>query len=74
MFRIILKELREENKLSQKQFANKFGVAQSTVGGWESGAREPSFERLIKLADYFQVSTDYLLGTTDVREPYPKKI
>lgn len=48
--------------MSQYVFAKDFGIAQSTVGGWESGKREPNFETVQKLADYFNVSVDYLLG------------
>ena len=62
MFRIRLKQLREDSGDSQYTFADKFGVSQSTIGNWEAGKREPNFETLRKLADYFNVSTDYLLG------------
>ena len=62
MFRIILKKLREEKNMSQYAFAEAFGVAQSTVGNWESGKREPNFETMQKIANYFGVSVDYLLG------------
>lgn len=65
MFRIRLKQLRESKGLSQYAFAQKMGVAQSTVGNWESGKREPNYSTLQKLADYFGVSTDYLLGGTN---------
>lgn len=46
-------------------FAQKIGVAQSTVAGWEAGKREPNFQTLMKLADFFHVSIDYLLGHSD---------
>lgn len=62
MFRIRLKELRENAGLSQYKFADKFGVAQSTVGSWEAGKREPNFDTMQRLADFFNVSIDYLLG------------
>jgi len=62
MFRIRLKQLREGNGDSQYTFADKFGISQSTIGNWEAGKREPNFETLLNLADYFNVSTDYLLG------------
>lgn len=60
-----LKELREENSLLQKQLANELGVSQVTIARWETGNREPSFDMLIKIAKYFGVSTDYLLGLED---------
>lgn len=66
MFRIRLKSLREAAGLSQAKLAARLGVKQSTVGGWESGKREPNFETTINIADYFRVSLDYLLGRTDV--------
>lgn len=62
MFQIRLKELRERSGYSQYSFADKFGVAQSTVGNWESGKREPNFETMQRLANFFGVSIDYLLG------------
>lgn len=62
MFSLKLKELRENSGLSQKAFSQKIGVSQSTVGMWESNKREPNFETTEKIADYFKVSTDYLLG------------
>lgn len=62
MFRIILKQLREDAGYSQYSFADAFGVAQSTVGNWEAGTREPNFKTIQKLASFFNVSVDYLLG------------
>ncbi len=53
---------------SQQSFANAFGVAQSTVGGWEAGSREPTYETLVRLASFLHVSVDYLLGLTDEKE------
>ena len=65
MFGIRLKELREERGLSQYGLAAAFGCPQSTIGGWESGARETNFSTLLKLADFFGVSIDYLLGRSE---------
>jgi len=62
MFRLKLKELREQQKLSQYALAKKLNVAQSTVGGWESGVREPGHETTSKIADFFGVTIDFLLG------------
>ncbi len=63
MFSIQLKKIRENaGYSSQQSFADAFGVAQSTVGGWEAGKREPNFATIIKLADFFDVTIDYLLG------------
>ena len=60
-----LKELREEKKLLQKQLASELGVSQVTIARWETGSREPSFDDLIKIAKYFGVTTDYILGLED---------
>lgn len=62
MFMVELKKYRENANLSQAMLANKLGVSQATVGMWESGKREPNFAMLCKLADYFGISTDSLLG------------
>ena len=71
VFQIRLKELREATGLSQYSFAKQFGVAQSTVGSWEAGKREPNFATAQRLADFFNVSVDYLLGRTDEKSPAP---
>ena len=57
-----LKQLRNEKHLSQKDFAKAMQVSPSTVGMWEQGRNEPSHEMLKLMADYFGVTTDYLLG------------
>ena len=57
-----LKTLRLGKKLSQSQFAKVFHVSQQTVGAWETGRSIPGSDTLNALADYFQVSTDDLLG------------
>lgn len=60
-----LKALRTAKKISQKEFGKLFGLAESTIGMYERDERRPDFELLNKFADYFEVSTDYLLGRTD---------
>lgn len=62
---IRLSQLRKEKNLSQKEFAKTFGVAQNTVSNWENENRTVDAETAVKLANYFQVSVDYLLGNTD---------
>ena len=62
-----LKSLRVEKKLTQKQVADRIGLAISAVSSYESGTRYPSYDVLVKLARIFHVSTDYLLGMTDTR-------
>ena len=70
MFSTRLKELRKKAALTQVEFAKKINVANGTVGNWESGNRQPDHEMLTKLADFFDVSVDYLLGRTD--DPHQK--
>lgn len=60
-----LKDLRHSKGLSQKQLAEATGLSFSAIGKWEAGLREPSGYALIKLADFFDVTTDYLLGRSD---------
>lgn len=69
MLSLKIKELREEAGLSQADLAKLFGLTQSTVGGWESDARTPKLDMLCKLADYFNVTTDYLLDRAARTEP-----
>ncbi len=59
---IALRSLREERGYSQKEIASALNVATSTYNQWETGKREPDYETLRRIADYFHVTTDYLLG------------
>lgn len=63
-FQNILKELRKSYNLTQDGLAKKLKISRSTVGMYEKGAREPDFETLELIADFFNVDTDYLLGRT----------
>ena len=60
-----LLELRVENNLSRAQLAEKLSVSVRLISYWENGQRECDFDMLIKIADLFSVSVDYLLGRTD---------
>jgi len=60
-----LKELREEKGFLQKFVADKIGVRSNTLSGYENGTRSPDPEMIIKLAELYEVSTDYLLGRTN---------
>ena len=64
-----LKSLRASKKISQKDFAQALKVSQQTVASWESGRTEPSNTALKEIADYFNVSADYLLGCDTVKAP-----
>ena len=57
-----LKLLRKQHNLSQKEIGNIFHASQNTVSQWENGTRKPSYDIIQELADYFEVSVDYLLG------------
>lgn len=69
-----IKQLREQKGVTQTELAKQMGVVRSTICQYEKGVHEPDLETLIKLADYFGVSVDYLLGRqpADVieRPPY----
>ena len=67
-----LKDLREDNDLNQKELADVLGVHQTTYSSYEIGKLSLTADVLIKLAKYYKVSVDYLLGLTDVTQPYPK--
>lgn len=74
MFKIRIRELREAaGYRSQQSFADAFGVAQSTVGGWEAGKREPNFQTLMRLADFFDTTVDHLLGRSGAAHPHELK-
>ena len=60
-----LKQLRKEKKISQLKLAFDLNMSQNTISRYETGEREADYACLIKFADYFNVSLDYLLGRTD---------
>ena len=59
-FQNIFRKLRTSSNLTQNAIAEKLGISRSTIGMYETGAREPDFETLEKIADYFNVDTDFL--------------
>jgi transcriptional regulator with XRE-family HTH domain len=62
-------ELRKAKNLTQQRLAIELGIDQASVSSYESGKYFPTVEVLIKLAKFFSVSTDYLLGLSDVKVP-----
>ena len=60
-----LKEIRKKKGISQLKLAMDLNMNQNTVSRYETGEREPGINELIKIADYFNVSVDYLLERTD---------
>lgn len=69
-----LKSLREEHHLSQRQLADALGVAYSTIGMYESGQREPNYETLEIIADFFNVDMNYLLGKSIIKNSYASEL
>lgn len=64
-FSVVFKNLRIGNGYTQQELANKIGVSRSAVGMYENGDREPDFEALEVIADFFNVDMDYLMGRSD---------
>lgn len=60
-------DLRKEHKLSQYELANRIGFSRGKLANYEQGSRQPDYETLIRIADFFDVSTDFLLGKTDLQ-------
>lgn len=60
----ILKNLRNQSNMSQEELAKLLGISRSAVSSYENGTRSPNNELLVKMANIFNVSTDYLLGLT----------
>lgn len=67
-FASMLKQLREQSRLSQKDIADYLGITRQAVASYELAKREPDYEILKKLADYFGVSIDYILGRSNCRD------
>ena len=65
-----LKELRQKRKISQLKLAMDLQLNQNAISRYETGVREADYSTLIKIADYFDVSIDYLLERTDNPERY----
>lgn len=59
-------KLRKLRKITQEELAKKIGSTRSALSQYEIGTRSPDYETLKKIADYFEVSTDYLLGKTEI--------
>ena len=68
-----LRDLREDSDRNQTELAALLGMSQTGYYKYETGENEVPVSILVKLADIYQTSTDYLLGRTDIKTPYPKK-
>ena len=60
-----LKKLREDRNISAIKFSEDLSIHRGTLSNWETGKRTPDSQTLLKIADYFNVTVDYLLGNTD---------
>ena len=69
----MIKELREDTDTKQETLADFLNVKQSTYSKYELGKINVPIEALIKLADYYNTSVDYIVGRTCSKQPYPKK-
>lgn len=72
-FATTLKNLREANNVTQEQLAEYLKVSRPTVAGYETKSRQPDYERLEKIAEYFHVSIDYLVKGLDDEVSAPIK-
>ena len=73
MYQQKLRDLREDRDLKQKDIAQYLQIHQTTYSDYELGGLNIPVAVLHKLADYYGVSIDYLLGRTNINTPYPKK-
>lgn len=69
-----IKELREDHDLLQKDISKILNVSQQQYSRYELGECQMTYEQLMTLADFYEVSIDYLLYNTDERKPYKKSI
>lgn len=67
-----LKEIRKDKDLTQEDIAKVLSTSQVQYSRYEMGIRLLPIDKLVILADFYNVSTDYLLGITNERKPYPK--
>lgn len=63
-----LTQLRKERGINQQNVADYMGVSQVSISNWERGFKEPNYQALIDLTNFFDVSSDYLLGISDKRK------
>lgn len=71
--RLRIRDLREDADLKQRQIAEYLMCDQSLYSKYERGERDLPLEDAVKLAQFYKVSVDYLVGLTDIQTPYPKR-
>jgi transcriptional regulator with XRE-family HTH domain len=65
-FAVRLNELLTENKISKRELAKKIGVSATSISDWSTGKIQPTVENVYLIAEYFQISADYLIGLKDI--------
>lgn len=68
-----IRDLREDNDITQSEVASVLGIAQNTYSQYETGKISFTADMLVSLADYYRTNVDYLLGRTSNKEPHEKK-
>lgn len=69
-----LRKMRLQRGMDQKRVAAHISISRDSISAYERSVRQPSLETLCKLAELYHTSTDYLLGLTEVEDPYPKAL
>ena len=72
-YMVRMRNLREDSDKTQQEIAAILGTSQTMYARYERGANKMPIRHLIRLAKYYDVSTDYLLGLTKEKKPFPKK-
>lgn len=72
-FKDRLLQLRKEKNMSREELAKKLNLSYSAISKYETGARTPDDDIKKKIAEYFNVSLDYLMGVSDIRNPYKEE-
>ncbi len=69
-FKERLRQVRQEKGVSQVELGDALGYGRTAISSYENGRNEPSFSDLIRICEALDVSADYLLGLSDIRQPY----
>ena len=68
-----LRDLREDNDLTQTHIAKSLNIKQNTYSQYESGVRQIPIDTIVKLCKFYNTSVDYIIGLTNEKRPYPRK-
>lgn len=72
MYRLKIRDIREDRNYTQKQIAEELNIKQNTYSQIETEKNNIQIDQLIKLSEFYNTSTDYLLGLTNITKPYPR--